>query len=118
VQLLQALFQAGDQFVFAEVFNPDFGGDEQLITRHAALFDSLTNGSFVFIDLRGINSTIAQLSAVFTDAITTSSFRRKVPDQMQGLPCFPQSLCSLTEEDYRWRVIVKKSVKRRGFLLI
>jgi hypothetical protein len=45
-----------DQLVFAEVLNPDFGGDEKFITRHAALFDSLTNGSFVFIDLRRINA--------------------------------------------------------------
>ena len=45
-QLLQALLQAGDEFVFAQVLDPDFGRDEQLITRHAAFGDSLANGRF------------------------------------------------------------------------
>ena len=84
-QLLQTFLQAGDEFVFAQVLDPDFGSDEQLITRHAAFGDSLTHRGFVVIDLRSVDSTIARSSAVFTDAITTSSFRRKVPRPNAGI---------------------------------
>ena len=64
-QLLQTFLQAGDEFVFAQVLDPDFGSDEQLITRHAAFGDSLTHRGFVVIDLRGVDSTIAQLQRGF-----------------------------------------------------
>ena len=64
-QFLQALFQAWNELVFAEVFDPDFGGDEQFITRYTALFKSLSNGSFVFIDLCRINCAIAKFKSGF-----------------------------------------------------
>lgn len=61
-QFFQALFQAWDQLVFAKVFNPDLSGDVQLITRYAALSNRLSNSNFIIIDLRSVDSTVAQLS--------------------------------------------------------
>ena len=40
-QLLQAFFQTWDQFFFAEIFNPNLGGDIQLVTRYAAFGNRL-----------------------------------------------------------------------------
>lgn len=47
------------------VFNPDLGGDEQLITRDATFSNGLTYSRFVIIDLCGINGAIAQLQRRF-----------------------------------------------------
>lgn len=58
-QLLQAFFQTWDQFFFAEIFNPNLGGDIQLVTRYAAFGNRLTNSRFIIIDLRSVDSTVA-----------------------------------------------------------
>ena len=94
-QLFQTFLQAWDQLVFAEVLNPDFGGDEKLMARYAALLDSLTYGSFVVINLRRINSAIAQLECGFNRCDNNVVLQAKsAQTQCRDSHIIPQSLCS------------------------
>ncbi|MPM80552.1 hypothetical protein SDC9_127599 [bioreactor metagenome] len=64
-QFFQALFQARDQLVFAQILNPDLGRNVQLIARNAALCNCLANCGFIIIDLCSIDSTVTELQSRF-----------------------------------------------------
>ena len=76
-QFLQAFFQTGDQFVFTEIFDPDLGGDEQLVTCNTTFSDGLTDSRFVVIDLCGINGAIAQFQCCFNGSDNNIIFQAK-----------------------------------------
>lgn len=58
-QFFQTFFQARDQFIFAEIFNPNLSGDIQLVTWYAAFGNRLANSRFIIIELRSVYSTVA-----------------------------------------------------------
>lgn len=60
-QALQALAQAGKHPATAEVLGPHLGGDEQLITRHAAVGNGLADLGLVAVNLRRVDMPVAQL---------------------------------------------------------
>ena len=62
-QALQAFLQAGNHPAAAEVLGPDFGGDEQLVTRHVAGGYGLADRGLVAVDLRRVDMPITQLQA-------------------------------------------------------
>ena len=64
-QFFQAVLEAGDQRVLAEVADPDLAGDVQLITGHAALGNGLAHVGFVLINLCGIHGAVTQFKGVF-----------------------------------------------------
>ena len=94
-QLFQTFLQAWDQLVLAEILNPDFSGDEKFVARYATLFDGLAYGSFVIINLRRINSTIAQLECGFNRCNNNIVFQAEsAQTQCRDSHMIPQSLCS------------------------
>jgi hypothetical protein len=60
-QVLQALLQAGDQGIGPQVGDPDLGGQEQVLARHAAGGDGAAHIGLVLVDLRGVDGAVAQL---------------------------------------------------------
>ncbi|MNE58462.1 hypothetical protein D3C80_1534940 [compost metagenome] len=63
-QLGQAFAQAGQQLRRPQVLGPDLGGQEQLLTRHAAVGNGLADLGLVAIDLRRIDGAKADFQRI------------------------------------------------------
>ena len=48
----------------ARVFHPDFGGNEQVFPRHAAMRDAAADFAFVQIGLRGVDMAVARFDGM------------------------------------------------------
>ena len=64
-QFFQTFFKAWDQFVFAQILDPDLGRNVQLIAQNAAFCNCLADSSFIIIDLCCIDSAITELQSRF-----------------------------------------------------
>ena len=59
VKARERALQRGFGGFIAVVFHPDFAGDEDFFTRHAALFDALPDFGLVHVGLSGVDVAVA-----------------------------------------------------------